>query len=155
MDALDWLVFGDRLFYCNTNGIYEANFGYTDNGSNITFYKQQAYNTFGTPNPKQLLRIKLRYGKIGQFEFNKRINVDFKDGTVRGAKVAQTGNQAVWDEAIWDEDFWTDEYAISSFKSAVSATVGSYISVGIFGNVKEETTFNSLGLLLKVGNGDI
>ncbi len=155
MDALSWLVLGDKLYFCNSNGVFEANSGTTDNGSHITYYKQQAYSKFDTDNLKQIMRIKPRYGVVGGITFNKKINIDFKDGKVRTASSSQTGNQAVWDEAIWDESFWTDEYKIKSFKSSVSSRVGTFISLGIFGNTKEELTFNSLEVLLKVGNGDI
>ena len=155
MDAESWLVINDNIYFCNSSGVFEANTGFKDNMLPITYYKQQAYNRFGTDSPKQVLRIKTRYATVGEFEFNKKINIDFKTGREQGAKITSTGKEAIWDEAIWDESFWTDEYLINSFKSGVSSRVGTYVSIGIFGRTNEELSFNSLGILLKVGNGDI
>ena len=155
MDALDWAVVGDQLFFCNQSGIFEANKGTKDNGGYVTYYKQMAYNKFDSDMPKQALRIKPRYNTNNNIDFYKRVNVDFKQGSLTRVQTSVTGNVSLWDEAIWDVSFWSSENQINSFKASIYSTVGTYLSIGIWGQTSEELEFYSMGLLLKAGNGDI
>ena len=156
MDADSWCVCGDRLFFCNSKGIFEGNKGYTDNGESITFQVQKAYNQFGTPFKKQLMRIKPRYYCAGEPQLYKKINVDFNDGKKSFVQVQkQSGYSTYWDETVWDENFWSDEFTAYYLRASVSSKAGSYISLGFYGKTKEELVLYSTGLIIKDGGGHI
>lgn len=155
-DALDWLVIEDKLYYCNSNGIYRANNGTTDNGEPITYVKQQAYSKFNGEKVKGVQRVKVRYNTEGVIEYTTRIGVDFDLGA--GGYTMTTGDTGIttlWDEAIWDESFWSDEQVVKSFKGTVFSKKGEYISIGYFGNSDNGLNFYSSDILYSAGNGDI
>lgn len=152
-DALNWAILGDNLYFCNSRGVGKANTGFTDNGTDITYYKQQAYSQLGQVGIKQIQQVKPRFGTVGSLEINRRIGVDFKIGDAGTTKSTPTGVQTLWDEAIWDVDFWSDEFKIQSFKTTSFAPAGDFISIGFFGEVDEETSFSSTEAQVSVGNG--
>ena len=153
MDALNWAILDDQIYFCNSKGVYEANKGTTDNGEEITYYKQQAYSQLNQVGVKQVLQVKPRYGYTGALEINRRIGVDFRIGDQGTSRTAPSGNQSLWDEAIWDVDFWTDEFKITSFKMTSFARTGDFISIGFFGQVNQAASFSSTELQVRVGNG--
>ena len=156
MDADSWCVCGDRIFFCNSNGIFEANKGYTDNGKSITFQVQKAYSQFGSPFKKQLMRIVPRYNSAGNPELYKRINVDFNEGKKSFIQLQrQSGYSSYWDEAIWDDAFWSEEFSAYYSRASVSSRTGNYISIGYYGRTKEELILYSTGLIIKNGQGHI
>lgn len=155
MDAKDWLLLGDRLFFVRANGIFEANSGNDDNGSFISYVKQPAYTVLDGSPAKQVLRATPRYNTVGNISFNERIGVDFKLGTPGLISTTTNLQEAVWDEAIWDVAFWTTEEEVSSFRSSIFSTSGMFLSVGIFGQTKQPLTFFSTQILYKAGKGDI
>ena len=156
MDAFDWAILFNRLFFVNAKGVFEANVGYTDNGQAITYYKQQAYYTFGTPMKKQLIRITPHYGTIGEDVMYKRIDVDFKNYNNRLLKTdTGTTNNTYWDEAIWDKSYWSDEYKVYTFRGSIVSKAGSYISLGYYGKTKSPLNFYSTGCILRQGYGHI
>ena len=156
MDSVGWCILFDRIFFCNGNGIFEANRGTTDDGNYITYQIQKAYNTFGTPLKKQLMRVIPRFYSLKNEYFYKRINIDFKEGNRSVLpEITGFGYSSYWDEAIWDESYWSDEYTAFNLRGAVSSRAGSYLSIGFYGRTKNELTFFSTGLILKECNGHI
>ena len=83
MDANSWAVLGDDLYFCNGKGIWKADTGTTDNGANITFCLQKAYNSFGTPLKKQLMRVVPHYYSSANETIYKKILSDFGIGKNR------------------------------------------------------------------------
>lgn len=156
MSAESWCVIGDRAFFCNGDGIFEAFVGYTDNGQPIVYQVQRAYNQFGIPYKKQLMRIVPRYNAIGTPEMYKKVNVDFNDGKKGIISLSQQkGVSSYWDEAIWDDAFWSDEFNAYSTRSGVVSKAGNYISLGYWGRTKQEIVLYSSGLIIKNGKGHI
>jgi hypothetical protein len=156
MDGQSWCVLLDKLYFCNSNGIFQADVGTTDNGDWITYQIQKAYNTFGNPNKKQLMRIVPRFSSYAENTVYKRINVDFKEGQNRIIMNQDNfGYSSYWDTAIWDVNFWSDEYTAYTTRVSVTSKTGSFISVGYYGRTKAELTFYSTGLMLKLCNGHI
>ncbi len=156
MDALNWLAQEDRLFYCSSTGIYEANVNSTDNGESITYINQRAYSKLNGERLKQPLRIKPRYKSIGgQLDSNVRYGIDFKLGLKQTLVSTGSGISSYWDESIWDESFWSDENVVEQFKSTSYSRGGYYVSVGVFGETSVDLEFYSTELLYRRGNGDI
>lgn len=156
MDANSWAVLGDDLYFCNGSGIWKADTGTTDNGANITFCLQKAYNMFGTPLKKQLMRVVPHYYSASSETIYKKILVDFGEGKNRiFVNKEESGVSSYWDSAIWDESFWSDELHVTSTRGAVTSNAGNYISVGYYGRVKNEFILYSTGLIIKNGTGHI
>lgn len=156
MDANSWAVLGDDLYFCNGSGIFQADTGTTDDGANITFCVQKAYNMFQTPLKKQLMRIDPNYYSAANETIYKRISTDFKQGKNR-IFVSRDYHQARtnWDEAMWDASNWSEELGVCSVRGSVTSRVGNYISIGYYGRVRNEFVLYSSGLILKTGNGHI
>lgn len=155
MDSLDWLVIRDQLYFCNANGIFRANNGSEDNGTPITYAKQQAYNRFNGELVKGVTRVKVRYGALGAIEYSTRIGVDFDLGDANFTVATTSGVQSLWDEALWDEAFWSDEDDVRSYKGSVFAKKGEFISIGYFGTSSQGLEFYSSEILYEGGNGDV
>lgn len=156
MDGQSWCVLFDKLYFCNANGIFQADVGSTDDGDWITYQIQKAYNTFGTPEKKQLMRMVPRFSSYAENTIYKRINSDFKEGNNRIITTQNNyGYASYWDTSVWDVNFWSDEYTAYKTRASVTSRTGSFISVGLYGRTKAELTFYSTGLMLKVCEGHI
>lgn len=156
MDANSWCVLGDDLYFCNGSGIYKADTGTTDNGQNIIFILQKAYNNFGTPLKKQLMRVVPHYYSQSDETIYKRISTDFKDGKNRiFVQRSNSGISTFWDIPYWDSSFWSDEYNVYSVRGSVTSRIGNYISVGYYGRVRNDFALYSTGLIIKQGTGHI
>lgn len=156
MDASSWAVLGDDLYFCNGKGIWKADTGTTDDGSNIIFCLQKAYNAFGTPLKKQLMRVVPHYYSAANETIYKKIISNFGNGKNR--VFVQREDMEIntyWDTAIWDESFWSDEMNVYSVRGSVTSKVGNYISVGYYGRVRNEFVLYSTGLIIKQGQGHI
>ena len=156
MDSLNWLAQEESLYYCSKLGVYEANVGTQDDGTDITYVNQRAYTKLSGEKVKQPIRLSPKYQSTGGvLESNVRYGIDFKLGLKQQISYAGTGLSSFWDESIWDVSFWSDENLVEKFKSTTYSTAGEYISVGLFGTTGVETEFYSLDLLYRAGNGDI
>lgn len=156
MDANSWAVLGDDLYFCNAQGIWQADTGTTDNGENIIFCIQKAFNMFGTPLKKQLMRIVPNYYSASDETIYKKIMSDFKDGKNRiFVSKEKTGVSTYWDEAIWDNNFWSTEISVTSVRGSVTSNVGNYLSIGYYGKVRNDFILYSTGIILKQGQGHI
>ncbi len=156
MDANSWAVLGDELYFCNGQGIFQADTGTTDEGANITFCLQKAYNNFGTPLKKQLMRVVPHYYSTTDETIYKKILSDFGNGKNRiFVHRENSGISSYWDTAIWDESFWSDEINVHSTRGSVTSRVGNYISVGYYGRVRNEFIIYSTGLIIKQATGHI
>ena len=156
MDANSWAVLGDELYFCNGRGIFQADTGTTDEDANITFCLQKAYNNFGTPLKKQLMRVVPHYYSTTDETIYKKILSDFGNGKNRiFVHRENSGINTYWDTAIWDESFWSDEINVHSTRGSVTSKVGNYISVGYYGRVRNEFILYSTGLIIKQATGHI
>lgn len=156
MDAQSWCVLFDKIYFCNAYGIFQADTGVTDDGNWITFLIQKAYSNFGVSDKKQLMRIVPRFSSYAENVVYKRINSDFREGENRVILSQDNyGYSSYWDTSIWDVNFWSDEYTAYTTRSSVVSKTGAFISVGYYGRAKNELTFYSTGLMLKVCNGHI
>ena len=156
MDANSWAVLGDELYFCNGRGIFQADTGTTDEDANITFCLQKAYNNFGTPLKKQLMRVVPHYYSTTDEIIYKKILSDFGNGKNRiFVHRENSGINTYWDTAIWDESFWSDEINVHSTRGSVTSKVGNYISVGYYGRVRNEFILYSTGLIIKNCEGHI
>lgn len=154
MDALSWIEFQDNIYFCNADGIFQADNGETDNGEKITYYLQKAYSTYELAEVKQVLLVKERNRTLGQEYIGTRIGVDFALEDPYAHVVSLPGTQTKWDIAIWDKSFWSNEQPISQLKSPVFSNFGDFISIGVLGQSANSLEFYGLEAKIKVGTGD-
>lgn len=155
MDALCWVELEDKLYFCNTDGVFQADKGETDNGEKITYYLQKAYSQYELPQIKQVLLVKERNRTEGQEYIGTRIGVDFLLQDPYARMIPLEGTQTLWDVAIWDKSFWSNETPLIQLKSPIFSTFGDFISVGILGQSSHALEFYGLEAKIKVGTGDV
>ena len=157
MDAESWAILFDKIYFCNGTGIFEADVGTTDNGNWIVYQIQRAYNNFGTPEKKKIMRMIPRYiSPATDDNIYKKINADFKEGTNRVIISQENGGYtSYWDTSIWDVNYWSDETQAFVSRAGVKHRAGSFISVGLYGRTKNELEFISAGLMMKVCSGHL
>lgn len=156
MDALNWAILNDKIFFCNEEGIFQANNGYKDDGNPIRWFLQKSYNNFNdATSVKQITRLKIRDNSQGQLTIGKRMGVDFQLEALSFATDREVGDVSLWDIAKWDESFWSEEAAINQFKSSVYSRPGNFISIGLFGEVENEYRIYSTEVIYKTGTGDV
>lgn len=153
-DALSWVKLNDDIFFCNGNGIFQADKGETDNGEKITYYLQKAYTTCDIPDIKQVLFVKERNKTLGQAQIGTRIGVDFVLEDEYAHLVPVVGTNAYWDVSLWDVSFWSSERSITQVKSPIFSNYGDFISIGILGQSENSLEFYGLEAKIKVGKGD-
>lgn len=155
MDALSWVELNDNLYFCNKDGVFQADKGETDNGEKITYYLQKAYSQYDLQQIKQVLLVKERNRTEGQEYIGTRIGVDFLLQDQYSRMVPIEGTQTWWDVAIWDKSFWSNERPLIQLKSPIFSTYGDFISVGILGQSSHKLEFYGLEAKIKVGTGDV
>lgn len=153
-DALSWVELDDDIYFCNANGIFQADRGTTDNGEKITYYMQKAYSAYDMNEVKQVLLVKERNKTLGQDQIGTRIGVDFLLEDPYAQIIQMQGTQTMWDVAIWDKSFWSSERPIAQLKSPVFSNFGDFISIGVLGQSANSLEFYGLEAKIKVGTGD-
>lgn len=153
VDALNWLVLGEKIYFCNETGIYQGNVGTTDDGAPIKWFQQKAYNQFNTYDLKQILELKIRDNSQGSVIIGKRVNVDFDTGTSSFSTERPSGQISLWDESLWDVAQWSEESAVRQFKTTVFSRPANFISIGLFGETSQPFELYSTEVNYVVGNG--
>lgn len=153
-DADSWVELNDNIYFCNSDGVFQADYGETDNGQKITYYLQKAYSTYDMQQVKQVLFVKERNRTLGQEYIGTRIGVDFVLEDPNAHLVPIEGSQALWDVALWDVSFWSGERPITQIKTPIFSNFGDFISIGILGQSANSLEFYGLEAKIKVGTGD-
>jgi len=107
-NAICWEVLGDSLYFGSSDGVYQADVGGSDNGSDITCVAQQAFSYFGNRTGiKKWSMARCIFTAGGVINPAILLNVDFATDrtTVSPSFTENTGS--VWDVAPWDTSSWT------------------------------------------------
>lgn len=116
MDALCWGLLSEELYFGGTDGVWKADTGRTDAGTDINGHIKTAYNYLGTKTEKSITLIRPIVTANALPELAIRINTDYRDDTPTASDIFQLSSgvidDAVWDESLWDESTWagSDEY---------------------------------------------
>lgn len=102
-----WEELNDVLYFGGTDGIFKADFGQSDNGSNINTDCQQAFSYFGTRQIKKFQMVRPIFLAAGDINPALVLNVDFaqKTSSVMPSFTANSGSP--WDTSTWDVSPWT------------------------------------------------
>lgn len=107
-NAICWETLGDNLYFGGANGVFQADTGQDDNGSEITCVAQQAFSYFGNKTGiKHWKMARCVFTSNGTLNPSILLNVDFAQNrtTVPPSFTDNVGSS--WDVSTWDVDSWT------------------------------------------------
>ena len=117
-NARCFAVWDNELYFGDTNAVYKAFDGQTDNGSNINLTAQQAYSTLGIQGEKRLIAYELLIGSEGALTINLGVGYNYAQVNVTSAGTS-TAAGTLWDAAtsLWDVAPWSggNDVRISRF----------------------------------------
>lgn len=134
-DAEDFAVLNKDLYFCSGTSTYKAWTTEADNGSNITYYAKQAFQSFGddgVKHPKLFMPILRMNGPVS---YQTAIDVDFEDKPMTGTSVYALGSAALWGSAVWGVSLWSSSAILVRQWSAPSCYEGRWLS----GKIKIES----------------
>lgn len=106
-NAICWEVLGDSLFFGASDGVYQADIGGSDNGSEITCVAQQAYSYFGNRTGiKKWSMARCIFTSNGYVNPAILLNVDFAENRTTVAPTYTYSSGSTWDIAPWDTSSW-------------------------------------------------
>lgn len=101
-------VFGDTLYFGGATGVYKADTGTDDNGSDITSVCQQAFSYFGSKGQvKKFTMVRPVFSSDGDINPAVLMNVDFQQSRTTVSPSFTPSGGAGWNTATWDVDAWT------------------------------------------------
>lgn len=127
-DAEDFAVFNGELYFTNSTVVYKAWTGTSDNGSNIVFYGKQAFQNFGSNEPKQVMLFMPILSVNGSVAYGADVDVDFDDDEIAGTVTYTVTSGAVWDTSNWDEAYWASGQEVVKQWSSVAEYPGRWLS---------------------------
>ncbi len=106
--AVCWEVLGDDLYYGSSDGVYQADIGNNDNGSEITCVAQQAFSYFGNRTGiKKWSMARCIFTSNGNVTPAVLLNVDFATDRTTVPPSFTDNVGSTWDIAPWDTSSWT------------------------------------------------
>lgn len=100
-------VLNDVLYFGGPDGVYVADDGTDDNGSDITAVCQQAFSYFKSPGQvKQFKMVRPVFTSDGDINPAVLMNVDFQQNRTTVAPSFSGSGGTAWDTATWDVDAW-------------------------------------------------
>jgi hypothetical protein len=127
-DAECFAVYNGALYFADGTVVYKAWTGTDDNGSNITFYGKQAFQSFGDPNPKQVKMFMPILSVNGNVAYGADIDVDFGDQEISGTVSYTVSSGGVWDVSTWDNANWSIDSVIVRQWSSPSEWMGRWVA---------------------------
>lgn len=101
-------VFGNGLYYGGNGVVCRADYGQSDNDSNILAVAQQAFNYFGNPNAiKQFKMVRPVFMSSGYVNPSVLMNVDFQQKRTTSPPSFTDNSGTAWDVGDWDISPWT------------------------------------------------
>lgn len=109
INARCWGVYNGNIYFGAGDGsIYQAETGYSDNGSDIVTDIQQAWNDVGYVSRKQVQSYRPVMTAIGTLTYDSGIAYDYGAVNVTSTS-SQASEGAAWDASDWDTTSWSPE----------------------------------------------
>jgi len=102
-------VLGDNLFM-GMEGLYKADSGLDDDGSDIALSAKQAFTNLGIPNPKKISNIRMYLSSDGLLNITVSLGFDFGIAYPQSVQPSMAVG-AEWDVAAWDVAQWASTQA--------------------------------------------
>lgn len=136
-NARTFAVWNNKLYFGDTNAVYQAFNGDDDNGSNIALTAQQAFTTLGTSNDKRIIGYETLIGSNGSLNIGLAMAFDY--GAVNAAATsASSVTGALWSAA-------TSLWGVTSWAGASNVRIKRFGVRGTGLSVSAKTTINITG----------
>ena len=151
-NAICFSTFNDNLYFGDSNSVCIADYGQSDDGSNINAFCQQAFSTFGNGTQKIVRLVQPIIGSDAVISPSVVVNFDFEDKKPSSALAVDGGSGSVWDENDWDDCEWSAGNNIRKTMLGASG-VGTYVGVCLSVSVKNiEFNWMSTNFYYEAGN---
>jgi len=138
-DAICLEVLGDNLYYGASDGVYQADTGSSDNGSDILAVGQQAFSYFGNRTGiKKWSMARCIFTSNGSINPAILMNVDFAENrtAVSPSYTGEAGSE--WDVATWDVASWVQGDSITKRWQSITG-VGYAGGIRVVAQIKDIT----------------
>lgn len=137
-NAFCWEILDDKLFFGGIDGVYQADTGQSDDGSDITGVVQQAYSYFGSKGAvKKFQMARPIIVSEGTIIPAIIINVDFKEKRTNTTSYETEAAGTDWDMGDWDTSSWTSQDNITAKWQSISG-------VGMSGGIRMVTELRDI-----------
>jgi len=108
INAYTWCVFNDELYFGGKDGkVYQAETGFSDNGTPILLDGQQAYTFMRARGVLKLISaMRLTFRASSNAQASLILNTDFNNRSRSVSFKISSGVATSWDEAEWDSFTW-------------------------------------------------
>ena len=122
----------DKLFFGGNGGVFQADTGATDNGSNIVTKARQAFNYLGAPGQNKIVTmVRPIFLATGDVQPSLSVNVDFKT-TLPSSLPSYSSTGSPWGTSPWNtspwsssEDIQADWQTVGGIGKAVTIYIGT------------------------------
>ena len=112
--ATTFELYNDLLYFGASGTVYKAWDTQADNGSNINFEAQQAFNYFGSGGQlKKIQMLRPIVSSDGSPSVLLGVNVDYDTSAPTGALTFTPSTAGVWDTSTWDGVYWGGDLTIN------------------------------------------
>lgn len=96
INSFCWELANDCIYFGSTSGVYQWDYGASDNGQPITFTVKSAFTNFGTANTKQFTMVRPLLNTVSLVQPTLDVNVDYNDSnpTAMPVTVPASASQA-------------------------------------------------------------
>ena len=113
LNAMCFELHGDNLFFGGNGVVCKAWDTQADNGANINFEGQQAFNYFGSQGQlKQIKMVRPVISTDGAPSVLFGVNTDYDTSQPTGIATFTTSTSAIWDSSTWDSAIWGGDLKI-------------------------------------------
>lgn len=138
-NAFCFETLGDNLYFGGNGVVYQADYGQSDNGSNIDSVCQQAFSYFGsTGTVKRFTMVRPIFSAEGVVNPAVLMNVDFQQNRTTTPASFSGGSGTAWDDGDWDDFDWGGGDVLTAKWQSVSG-------VGYSGGVRIVTSMKDIG----------
>lgn len=127
-------IFNDNLYFGGFGGVFQCDYGSTDNGNPILSAVKPAFSYFGSKAIQKLfLMIKPYFLASGSVQAAIGINLDFADVSPTSI-IPITGSSAasLWNVALWNVSFWSQAGTVThSWQSVAGVGVAGTTKINI------------------------
>lgn len=136
INASSWTLYDNKPYFGGMDGkVYEYDYGYSDNGTEITVDLKSAFNYLGSRDVlKKVTLARVLCAAQGEISFTFNVDTDFSDRQITDT-ISITGNSgSEWDSSPWDTTPWDsgtiysqDTYSVDGLGRCVAIRLrGSY-----------------------------
>lgn len=153
-NASSWAIFNDKIYFGGMDGkVYQANYGYDDNGADIAMYIKPAFSYFGDRSrKKRLLMARPILTGSPSLSFLIGADVDFQERSLTGTASTSGATGSEWNTSPWNTTSWSQGDEVNSNDWYGIAGIGRCASLRLEGDFSGVTfALNATQILFEPG----